>query len=436
MLAVRWKGVVLIAVAAGCGLLLLRSALEGTRSEGSRSDESSSYEPSYDSSRFVPKRRTLDDPKVARVAGTITYEGRGVSGASIEATVHPTGYHGWTTDSATSSADGTFSLPVTAGNLDSTQRVELRVQAAEMRGRAFVLVAPGDKLANLAIEVGTGVTVRGRVANADRATVQRFDGGRVSVCFGENCSVAKDDGSFELTIFELGRHRFEVVGGGVTHRVKELPLGKVAPSILIDRLTGFIGPIALQLDADAAARMFNEPDWAMSKDGGTASVRVVAGRGGSLPTSIMCMTPHGGEHFQVGDGRAPIVVPVLTFAGRSRIDCDADDSLRIRIYDPTPGRVVDVPVVRPMLDAVDLGVELRAHPQGARVLDAADEAKDAGLQPGDIVTSIDGTSVANTNAPVVRALGFRLAAGQSAELSITRDDQPLAIVLRSPDGPR
>lgn len=429
MLAVRWKGVVLIVVSAGCGLLLLRHALDGGDDS---SDDYSSYGHSYDSSRYVPKQRELDDPRVAHVTGAITHEGRAISSAAIEATVHPTGYHGWTTDHATSRADGTFTLAITAGNHEKKQPVELAVEAAGMRGRAVVMVAPGEKVANVSIEVGSGVRVRGRVTNQLGKPLGEYDMNKVSVRLGDGWSETKDDGSFELVTFKRGRHRFEVVGGGVTHSVKELPLAKVAPSIVVDHVSGFIGPIALQVDEDAADRMFNEPGWDMMKDAGTASVRVVAGRGGALPATIMCMTPHGGKDFAVGDGRSPIAVPLVTFAGHSRIDCEADDSLEVRVYDPAPGRVIDVPLVRPSVDDIDLGVEVRAHSQGARVLDVADEAKNAGLQPGDIVTAIDGISVVSMKARVVRALGFRLPPGQSAELTVTRGEQQLPIVLRAP----
>ncbi len=432
MWAVRWRGAVLIPRAAGCGLLLLRSALKEEGKEEGRPDDFRSCATSYDSDRYVPKRRQVDDPKIARAAGTITHEGRAVSGASIEATVYPTPYHGWTTDRATSAADGTFSLAITAGNLEGKQPVELAVQAAGMRGRALVMLAPGERIANVGIEVGAGVTVRGRVIDETGSAVEQYDMTQPHVCLGRDCGATKDDGSFELTSFQVGRQRFEVVAGGVTHVVKELPLGKVAPSIVVDHLSGFIGPILLQVDRKATEQMFNAPSWSDSTDGGTARVRVVPGRDGTLPATIMCMSAHGGEDIPVGDGRAPIVVPVLRYAGRSRIECDPDNFDRVRIQDPAPGRVHDVPLVHTSVDDIDLGVELRAYPTGARVVGVADEAKDAGLRPDDIVTAIDGISVANTNAPVVRALGFRLPPGKSAELAIMRGEQPLTIVLRSP----
>lgn len=376
-------------------------------------------------------RRPLDDPKVARASGVITNNGRPVTDARIEATVHPTGM-GWTIDAATSTSDGTFSIPITSTNLKHRQPVVLEVQADGLRGRAVITVGPGEIAEKVAIEVGPGLEIQGRVTDAAGTPAGRYDMGHVGVCLGDDCAEVTDDGAFKLTTFERGRHRLQVVAGGVTHSVKEVPLTKVSPRFAVDRLSGFIGPIALQIDGEAADRMFNAPSWSDSAESGTARVRVIPGRNASLPATIMCMTAHGGEDIAVGDGKTPLVVPTLRFGSRSRIDCDAGDSDSVRIYVADLNRVIDVPVVAPTTEDVDLGAELRSEPTGARVIDVADEAKTAGLRPGDIVTAIDGISVAGMNIPVVRALGFRLPPGRTAELTILRGTQELRVLLQSP----
>jgi S1-C subfamily serine protease len=146
----------------------------------------------------------------------------------------------------------------------------------------------------------------------------------------------------------------------------------------------------------------------------------------------MCWTTGGRGTFPLIVDKKPIAVPLLTFKGQTQIDCETDDDLNVRIFDPAPSRVLDIPLVRPSVDDVDLGVELRAHPNGTSVVDVADEAKAAGLQPGDIITDIDGISVINLSPKVVRALGFRLPPGVSAKLAVLRAQQQISIVVRSP----
>ena len=411
--------------ASGAALLLIRC---GAGDEGVGRDDDGII----DTSRYAPERRELDDPRVAHVRGTITHEGRPVSNAIVQAIVHPIGYHGATSDVERSGGDGKFAIAITGGNLYEKQPVELTVNADGMRGRATVMLSPSERMTEVRIEVGQGVTVRGRVTNAHGGRVGRYDMGRVGVCLGAACSEATDDGAFELYTYELGRQRFEVHAGGVTFSVKELPLARVAPSLTIERLSGSVGPIVLQVDEDAAEGLFNEPSWDLTKNGWTALVRVIPVRGAALPESIMCMTPHGGENFAVGDGRHPIEVPVVTFYEHSRIDCESNGSLEVRVHDPALGRVVDVPIVQPAIDEVDLGVELRRHPEGARVLDVADEAKQAGLLAGDVVTAVDGIAVANMRASVVRALGFRLPPGQATTLTVHRGREELSIRVVAP----
>jgi hypothetical protein len=423
--AVRWRDVTLLALVTGCGFLLLSKA----ESCDSESDDAGHYAYSRD---YVPERRNLTDARVAHVTGTVVLDGRAVSGVRIQAIVHPIGYHGTTVDDTTSKVDGTFALPITAGHLDSKQQVELIAWLPGMRGRASVMVAPGERVANVKLAIGRGLTVRGRVTDDKGDRVGRLDSREVAVCLGPDCVSASEDGTFELSSFELGQHRLAVIAGGVGHSVKELPLRKVAPRISVEQLSGVIAPITLQVDVAEAYRLFNRPSWDMSTSGGTARVRVVAARSAKLPRELMCMTPHGGEYTAVGDGLTPIVVPVLRVGQRTMLDCKADDFDWVWIENPASGRVIDVPMVRATVEDIDLGVELRSQSTGARVVDVADEAKASGLQPGDVVTAIDGISIANTTVAVVRLLGFRLPPGQSAELTIMRGDQQFPISVRSP----
>jgi hypothetical protein len=420
---VRWKDVLLLGLVTGCGFLVLCKAEE--------CDWDAGRSGGYASGGHSSARRQLTDPANARVLGTVTHDGRTVAGARIEAIVYPPLSYVVTIDHALSKLDGTFSVPITAENLVTEQRVELTASLPGFYGRTHVMVAPGEPVTNVALEVGSGVTIRGRVTGANGVPAGRYDGRGVAVCLGADCEAANEDGSFELTSFELGSKRFEVAAGGTRRAVRELPMRRVSPRIDTQRLNGVIQDVALEVDVAASERLFARGSYHCANAGG-AHVRVVAVRGVALPRDLQCDTRNGRRRYPIGDGRGPLVLPIVHCGETKMIDCEAGGFEHVWIYEPAPGGVIDVPLVRARTDDIDLGVVLRSEPTGARVVDVADEAEAAGLRPGDVVTAIEGISVANVDVRIVRALGFRLPPGQSVELAVTRGDQEVAFTVRSP----
>jgi hypothetical protein len=382
-----------------------------------------------DLSERPPLKRSASDPMVAHVVGAIMHEGKPVAGALIEATVFPTGM-AWTIDEATTTSDGTFSLVVTSGDLTKRQPVDLRVHAGDMSGHLTLMAAPRDTLSDVRIEVGVGVTVHGKIIDGDGFPVTRYGTEPVAVCLGASCGKPMDDGSFTLKSVELGRHRFHVVAGGITYLVSELALTRVAPSVVTDHLAGSIDNIVLHVDGPAARSKYTGTSYSAS-DLGSARARLVLARGGALPNHLDCSTENGGQDVPAV-ALTTITVPIVRRAGHALIDCDVDDFESIVIEDPDTSRVIDLPLVRHAFDAIDLGAELRTEASGARVIDVADEAESAGLQRNDIVTAIDGISIAGLRIPTVRELGFRLPPGGSTTWTIRRGGEVVTIHARAP----
>lgn len=392
-----------------------------------RSDEPdrSSY---YERDEHGSYRKNPLDPTNAYVSGVVLQGGKPVADVHIEATVLPRAYS-WTVDEAVTDDDGTFTMPITSNHLSRKQQVELRV-VGDLRGRAVVEVEPGRVTSDARIDVGSGVRLHGVVQEASGEPARGRDSAGVSVCFGRTCEHVRADGSFELHVDELGPHRLSVVSGGVSHYVKTLPLLQVAPRVTLDELEGERGPFAMQIDSAAADAMFNGPSWSESTAVGQVKVRLVPKRNTATVDSIMCMTPHGGIDITVTSNKA-VDVPLLSAAGRTFVDCDTGRQ-QVRFSDVSALRSLDLPVFNVSGDEVDLGVELRPGPTGPRVIDVADEAKAAGLLPGDIVTMIDDVDVTSTTTRIVHALGFELPRGQKVGLTVDRSGQQLLLPLASP----
>lgn len=375
-------------------------------------------------------KRDLSDPQVAHVLGTVVHDGQGVGAARLEATVHPTGM-GWTIDEATTNADGTFSIPITSNHLEERQRVDLEVRADTTRGFVTVFVAPGEVVKDVRIEVGVGVTVTGKIIDGDGLPVTEYGVEPVGVCLGVSCTQPNDDGSFTLTSVELGRHRLRAVAGGITHVVSDLPLTIVPPAITTTQLSGTINDVVLHVDGEAARAKYDETGQYDPTDVGSVRARVILARGGTMPTSIGCWTAHGREDILIA-GDVPVSVPIERTGARTTVDCEFDDFVRVAIEDPDPAETVDIPLITWADDAIDLGAELRTEAGGVRVVDVADEAKGAGLLPGDLVTAIDGISVKWMHANTARELGFRLPPGQTVSLTVLRRGKKSTINLRAP----
>ena len=65
-------------------------------------------------------------------------------------------------------------------------------------------------------------------------------------------------------------------------------------------------------------------------------------------------------------------------------------------------------------------------------MDVADEARDGGLQRGDVITAIDGVSIAGVDRHTIRELGFRLAPGASSTLEVWRGAMRLSLTMHAP----
>ncbi len=376
-------------------------------------------------------KRDLSDPHVAHVSGTVVHEGQSVASARLEATVHPTGM-GWTIDEATTNADGTFSIPITSNHLVDRQLVTIEVRAGLMSGFATVTVAPGEDVHDVRIDVGVGVTVTGRIIDNDGEPVTAYGVESVSICLGVRCVRPTKDGSFTLTSVELGRHRLQARAGGTLYSISDLPLTQVAPAITTTQLSGAIDDIVIHVDGVAArAKYFGTGDYKRTAVDNVRA-RVILARGGTMPASIGCSTWHGREHVPLtGDG---ILSLPIDHSRRGRVDCEVDGFVRVVIEHPDPNETVDIPLIAWADDAIDLGAELSTQADGLRVVDVADEARDAGLRAGDVVTAIDGISVKRLAVNTARELGFRLPPGHAVSLTVLRRGKELTIHLRSPEG--
>jgi hypothetical protein len=254
----------------------------------------------------------------------------------------------------------------------------------------------------------------------------------VSVCLGVSCGQPANDGSFTLTSVELGRHRLQALAGGTLHSVSDLPLTKVAPAITTTQLSGAIEVVVLHVDGVAArAKYFGTGQYERA-DVDSVRARVILARGGTMPVSIGCWTAHGRKAIPLA-GDMAVSVPI-DHSYRGRVDCEVDGFVRVVIEDPDPSETVDIPLIAWADDAIDVGAEVRTEADGLRVIDVADEAKDAGLLPDDVVTAIDGISVKRMYVNTARELGFRLPPGQAVSLTVLRHGKELTLHVRSPGG--
>jgi len=86
-----------------------------------------------------------------------------------------------------------------------------------------------------------------------------------------------------------------------------------------------------------------------------------------------------------------------------------------------------VRVVRYRRDAVELGVELEAEPEGARVTRVRRRALRAGLRAGDLVRAVDGVPLAGLGGAAMTALAFEAPPEAAIQWTIERNAQTLTI---------
>lgn len=119
--------------------------------------------------------------------------------------------------------------------------------------------------------------------------------------------------------------------------------------------------------------------------------------------------------------------------GRLRLRCERSGFVRAETapFDvSTVDGVIDVPMVRQRLDAVDLDVDVRPHPLGAVVVAISDELAAAGLRVGDVVEAADGIPVAGLDLDSVTELAFRRSAGAELTWEVRRGDK--RVTVRAP----
>jgi uncharacterized GH25 family protein len=96
----------------------------------------------------------------------------------------------------------------------------------------------------------------------------------------------------------------------------------------------------------------------------------------------------------------------------------------------TADGVIEVPMVRQRLDAVDLDVDVRPHPLGAVVIAVSDELAAAGLRAGDVVETVDGVPLAGLDPDSVTELAFRRPAGAELTWEVRRGAE--RVTVRAP----
>ena len=94
----------------------------------------------------------------------------------------------------------------------------------------------------------------------------------------------------------------------------------------------------------------------------------------------------------------------------------------------TPATVT-VRVVRYRKDGVDLGAEVAAEPDGARLLSVTKTAARAGLQVGDLVRAVDGVPLAKLARRSMQALAFSFPSSAKPHWTVVRAGATLEITV-------
>ena len=203
------------------------------------------YAPYHDEhGDHTPRAKT--DPMVARIRGCVSRGGKPVAGATLMATVLPTGMS-WTEDSAVTGPDGRYELIVTANHLEGRQVASIVVDGG-LVGALQVEVEPGRTTDQADIEVGAGYVIRGVVRDQSGAVVPGVRVGDER--FGKREETDRD-GRFALRVRTTGRHRLRVFPGG-TEWLREYEQG--APVIIdVDRLDGDTSGVTLVIGNEIAS---------------------------------------------------------------------------------------------------------------------------------------------------------------------------------------
>jgi hypothetical protein len=374
---------------------------------------------SYRSGHGDVTPRSENDPKNARIRGCVSRAGKPVPGAKLTAMVWPAGMS-FTLDHAVAGADGCYEIVITAKHLRRKQVAEVSVDRP-LVGSLLVPVEPGGTTAQADLEVGAGFVIRGLVRDGKGAAVPR-----VLVTDGRDRSEVRTDdaGRFAIRVSTAGRaqlHAPEYEG--------------TEPAVFdVTRLDGEVGGVVLTV-GDEIVRPGDSHERRVA--GATAyTIKSVSMRPNVNPAyEGWCTAWARGKDGELGATVTNSGFELDLTPANVRLTCDqmpgfVDNGRDIDLS--TMSSPIEMPVVPIALNGVELGVELRSHPQGARVVGVAAEAKSAGLQKGDIVVAVDAVPVVGFDRRSVYELGFKIPPGQEVTWTIERDGRRTELRAKAP----
>jgi hypothetical protein len=162
--------------------------------------------------------------------------------------------------------------------------------------------------------------------------------------------------------------------------------------------------------------------------------RVVEVSGGRAVEGLSCdVTVRFGDRVLMwgavmsgSDGRFALHAP----HGRVQVECISEElafapaMVRTDADDPA---VLTVRVVRPRKDATDVGVDLMAEPEGARIARVSRRAWTAGLRAGDLVRAVDDIPLAGLSRITMFVLAFEFPPAATIRWTVQRGERWLTI---------
>lgn len=365
--------------------------------------------------------RSKNDPKNARIRGCVSRAGRPVPGAKLTAMVWPRGMS-FTLDDAVAGPDGCYEIVITAKHLHRKQVAKIYVDRP-LVGGLLVPVEPGGTTAQADLEVGAGFVIRGVVHDGkgvavpsalvtdgsdrfDRSEVRTDDSGRFAIRISTVGRVqlhAPDYEGTEPVVFDVTRLDGEAGGVVLTVGDEVVRPGSSHERRVAGATVYTIKPVSLRPNANLYGGWCTA--WARGKDGELEATVTNSG-------------------FELDLTPANVRLTCDQMAGFEDNGRDIDLS--------TMSSPIEMPVVPIALNGVELGVELRSHPQGARVVGVAAEAKSAGLQAGDIVVAVDDVPVAGFDCRSVYELGFKIPPGHEVTWTLERGGTRIKLRAKAP----
>lgn len=370
----------------------------------------------------TPRAKT--DAKNGRIRGCVTRAGKPVANVVVKATVLPTGMS-FTTDKASTDASGCYEIVITANHHHRNQIARLSAQEDFVGGR-LVTVDRGQVTTGANFEVGAGFTVSGVVRDAAGAPVA---GVTVDADAWVTSRPTGADGRFEVKIWSAGRHRLRV------DPAYERVVDARTPFVFdVPRLDGALRDVVLVVDDRPKPKVIGPLSNSYPK--ATLTLVPVSVRAGvSLPDHAWCSAwtrePDGSVRRSVAN--SSFTLPRMT--STVRITCDEMAGIAaagLDVDDELQASPATLPIVAIARNGVDLGVELRAHPDGALVVGATVEAAAAGLRAGDVIVAIDGVAVRGWHPESVFELGFRPPPGSAVTWTYRREGREASVRVVAP----